>query len=393
MTLSLKRDYTSLSNCPLDIFFDVYRNENHDFWENISYDFKNLEPIYESISQENIIGVYVIILNEKREILLNLPINLDDWCLPGGLIIDDDFSHTILDTDQTLGFNMIQNHNNIKVKMESLFAIKNYSKKSGCVKINRYATYYLAKIVDEEDSTQSQYSRWSKLIELPIYKRDKVIFDNLYNPWKIQLILDLDATLFESAIMSNTSNDGYITDMDLLFKHHYLPNRIGHIMNYTSCVWTRPFMYQFLNTVVDLTDLSYWTAGSQNYQDGVLSMLKIGHLTQKKFYLHNCQKDANNYPSKSIEKLNEKLQGDSLYDMNRALLIDDLPLNHTNNPKNSYLISGWHVTNLKNSTDIEKNYKDMELMSLLQKLIYLSDLVIHEKITMSECLDMINKPL
>lgn len=232
------------------------------------------------------------------------------------------------------------------------------------------------------NNVKLRHIRFSELIKLPIYPQFKSIIDSIYNPLKIQLILDIDNTLLDSLIKVTSDHDSV-----LLAAGHDPDHFIGN-EQYNRLVWMRPFMYVFLQEVKALTNVSFWTATQEAFQSVLVGILGLKSYGDRIHYIDECTRVGDSV-HKSMYDLNQKYM-DSLYDPDRTLLVDDNAFNRQNNPLNSYPIKPWCV-DVKTLTDVEELFSDSELIQLLVYLRQSSDQIIHCGYTVPELVKKLQK--
>ncbi len=349
-----------------------------------------------------IISSYAIILNCKKELLLHYD---KKWQLPGGRLQISSLSSE-KNNDQLI--QLIYEQIKLHVKIKSLIGTKQFKKKknmnqSTLLDSNRnfiYSTYYLCEIISEipyewYSSQVCSFLRFSDLIETEIYLLNKKLLDNLYYFNKIQLILDLDLTLLESAILKNIkTNHDCVTKNDYIMSD-YNEHIIIKMNDNFRYVWTRPFLKQFLILMANLTRISYWTAGSYECQHEVMQNLDIIKYAEYEHYVENCSIDCENITYKSLINLNNQLKFNpdepDIYNLNYTLLIDDNPINKKYNMYNCIQIKPWNVTNASSLEELNNLLLDTQLFEMMNFIKYLSDLIIHEGLTIPIILERFQK--
>jgi len=379
------------------VTYSVYDDDNENHWDLVKLETDHCH-LDEKINEDNIISSYIILLNKNKEVLLTFD---NEWKFPGGhlkkrfTLIDDDFKHQLIE--------MVFEQIGLHIKINQLIGLKKYYKSiqsnmafAGTDQIIKYTTFYLAEINDNytndsflsnlymdtlNKSQKTSYFQFSRLIDMPIYFIYKQLFSVIYDPLKLQLLIDLDHTLLESARLTETKQvfDSITTD-DYVLKNHFAPDAIIPMYGYLRYVWTRPFLREFLKIMSELTHISYWTAGSYSCQDAVINAIKIKDYAKQSHYNDVCTIE-NNSIYKSISDLNNKLRtpidDSDYYNLNKTLLIDDLPLNKIHNKYNCFQIKQWSITESKSCHDLINNLADQQLAVLIFFIKYISDQVIH----------------
>ena len=352
----------------------------------------------ELINSKDIISSYALILNNDRKLLMYYS---KEWKLPGGYLNQGDLfnaSNQLID--------VVKEQTGVSIKLEKLLGIKIYQGYS----INKYSTYYLASIIDDKiENTDFSfdysfdydvaifekikheiicYFTFTKLINLSVYENNKVLFDNIYDQWKLKLILDLDRTLLESAQLTNINCDeDSLTLNDPLFINNYAPDEIIKLGHHYRFIWLRPYVHEFLDAMKNLTNIHYWTAGIKECQQSVLKITRLINYAVDIYYRDSCTLMSDGYPYKSIVCLNERLKNEKnincYFDLNKTLLIDDMSINKVSNDENCYLISPWHVIGT-NTFDLVEAFKDKELLGLIPSIKNLSDQIMHENLSIQE---------
>ncbi len=304
-----------------------------------------------------------------------------------------------------------------KVSRPSIFAFDDEKSPS----LTKYSVYYLAYVTDSPLLNQEYmqlpdnlsqfingklksdyFCRWSQIVELPFYPKHSHVLNFLYDPWKLQLAVDLDLTLLQSAQIcilatyENANNHDIATPDDNLFKVSHLPELMINFQDYQQLryVWTRPSMREFLQLASKLTDLTYWTAGGELMQKRILKELKIDHHARRTFYYDSCTLLPTGFPYKSFTDINHKLSTECVnyqYDTQRCILVDDSSFNYSHNPQNCYQIPPWTITKTASLEKLESCFRDNHLIVLMANLRKWSDRVIHEGRSAKELLEPYNK--
>jgi hypothetical protein len=359
----------------------------------------------------DVLSCHLIVLNRKRELLVNCT---SLWKLPGGPVYQQNLSHYVEGLVQQLNSNISTPTLHAMIEYQKIrppisFSFEDSDDLSDSTK---YAVYYLAYIVDSPAVTyvpmtlpyfingelkKNYFCRWSQIVELPLYQKHNQVLNFIYDPWKLQLVLDLDLTLLHSAqigifatYQTQTSYD-IATPDDNLFKISHLPELMIDFQEYQQLryVWTRPYLREFLILASKLTDLTYWTAGSELMQKRILKELKIDHYARHIFYHDSCTLLPTGFPYKSFTDINHKLETQCLnyqYDPQRCVLVDDSNLNYNFNTNNCYLIHPWRVTKSNSLESLESIFEDIHLMLLMSNLKKWVDQVIHEGKSASDIL-------
>jgi hypothetical protein len=266
---------------------------------------------------------------------------------------------------------------------------------------NVYNTYYLCNThylrkFYISDNSALHYYKFSKLVDFSVYVEHKELFCKIYDEFKINLMLDLDYTLLESSKFGDIKHEyDSITTSDYVSSHG--PDRICQIyhyglLNHHRHIWIRPYLYEFLNKVSELTHVSFWTAGSRDCQEQVMKSIGIYKYGKKFHYIDDCSKTINGQIFKHIRSLNktlsEKSSDSEIYDINRTLLIDDSPINYDANISNTYMIRPWTITKARSYDDLQYYLFDMELIKSLTYIKYYSDELIHNRMSIQNLLNM-----
>jgi hypothetical protein len=318
---------------------------------------------------EDILISYVFILDDVKRVVLQYK---KEWTLPSCSIRHVDGFDKI-----KLLVNKIYQDSGMYIKITRLIGLQSYRQTVGRwwfkSTITKYATYYLAEIVIEDPPNYCfdpypifAHISFSRLTEMPIYRQYRKLFDLIYNQFKIQLILDIDRTL-----LVNHEIDDHAEGPDL-FKSGRHPD---YIMDRSRYIWTRPNLHQFMSQVSNLTELSYWTASSADFQRQVIEITHLDQYTNTVHYYNDCLV-SQDLVYKSLVDLRQKYPN---YDLNRTLLIDDYPLNQQANPHNCLLIEPWD----------SPNYDD-QLTQFLILIKYISDQAIHHHHTIPDIIRKIS---
>lgn len=376
-------------------------------WDSVSVVDTQLDQ-YE-INPKDIISVCAIVLDENNRLLVHYNYTHNQWVLP-------EYPMVVGQPEKKLIINQLHEECGLHANIDKLIGIKIYKKTHvrNLLKkvITKYTIIYLVKIDknyhhinsdDEGDcsyakhvsniqsltniySTHQQkkivYMSHSQVVESSFYKEYKSIIDTLYQPFKIQLILDIDRTLLTSYIVSFEKHYCAMAPNHYILTQRWFPN---HIVDY-NCqmvyVWTRPYMYEFLEKLSNLTHVSYWTASEKVYQEKVLKGSNIDKFAKQIHYYDECDvSDDGVY--KSIIKLNERTP---IYDMDKTLMIDDYEINKKMNEHNCLVIQSWDVINIDSEKKIIQYKYDESLLIMLNNIRLISDKVIHNQMKIPQIL-------
>ena len=384
---------TYMDNQLLPCENDKIKYTEDDNWLSMSFKFEN-DINFQSINSKDIISSYALILNNKRELLMYY---LEEWKLPGGHLNQN---NQLID--------IVREQTGVFIRLEKIIGVKLF--KSDL--INKYSTFYLASVVDNNNELENLdfsfdfsfdsdstiflkynhetvcYFKFTKLINLSIYKNNKLLFDNIYNKWKLQLIIDIDLTLLESARLTNFHyGEDNVTINDALFTDNYAPDEIIKLGNHFRYIWLRPYVHEFLQAMKNLTLIHYWTAGIKECQQAVLNSTQLIDYAVDIYYRDSCSLMDDGYPYKSIVCLNHKLKNEKhtecYFDPKKTLLVDDSSINKVNNDDNCYLISPWRVVGV-NTYDLIKSFEDKQLLDLIPLIKNLSDQIIHDNLSIQK---------
>ena len=96
----------------------------------------------------------------------------------------------------------------------------------------------------------------------------------------------------------------------------------------------RPYLYQFLNTVKNYFELIIFTTATKNYADPILDVIEVkkGTYFSYRLYRESCT-IVNNYIIKDIGKFGR--------DLNKCIIVDNMPQNFKLQKENGILISSF----------------------------------------------------
>ena len=96
----------------------------------------------------------------------------------------------------------------------------------------------------------------------------------------------------------------------------------------------RPYLYQFLNTVKNYFELIIFTTSTKNYADPILDVIEV---TKGKYFSYRLYRESctivNNYIIKDIGKFGR--------DLNKCIIVDNMPQNFKLQKENGILISSF----------------------------------------------------
>jgi NLI interacting factor-like phosphatase len=217
------------------------------------------------------------------------------------------------------------------------------------------------------DST-SNFVKWIKyydLVEMTIYNLHKETIENIYQDFKLNVILDIDMTLLESLCTDNKTKKVY--------KH---PDNILTINNREYFIWLRPHLKYFLETISKFTNLIYWTAAMEQHQEYVLKKTGLDKYCKKVYYRDTCSFDGVNY-YKDLSSIG--------LDINQTILIDDNRIHKIKNPYNCFILKAWTPSYHHRMNDHLFHLKDDQLIKIISTLKFFAEYVIHDFYTVEEC--------
>lgn len=329
--------------------------------------------------------VYLICLNQKRELLIQY---CGKWSLPYRILAYDD------DTIELSKFFLLPSDRLLKPpQLISNDQSNIYFQIEIDVNQTEIDGNYL-NLLSISNGKTIKFIRYSRLIELSLFLQHRQILTKVYDPYKLQLLIDLDKTLLDSYIISNNKysnifellNKYIIDDNHPLIINNILPDTIlldglnSAFAGLPRYVWLRPHVRYFLDLISNLTQLHFWTAGNRPCQGKILNELKLSHFARNIFYSESCCKPLNDIWYKSVEYLNKLLQdkGEKPFDLNRVLLIDDNPVNQLSNVNNCLLVDEWNLSTITSVTGLSNRFKDSVLLYLIIYLKDMTDCLIHE---------------
>lgn len=345
--------------------------------------------------QNNIIGSTFIILDHDHHMFVHYDDKITTWELPSG---PTDY-HILADHERLML--ILSDQYGVSISNIRYWCIRKYTNHTmnPFKRIHtKYVIIYLADLNNnllhyEKYRFKNAMATYSQITELPLYNEYKPIIDIYYEPYKIQLIMDIDRTL----LISHTNVNYFLTKNyhpDCMVDYDEDTNDIiTDKQIQTAYIWVRPYMYCFLNQMAKLTHLSYWTAASAVFQSKVIKCTKIDQYSKYIHYIDKCSyhKESDIF-YKSITNLNNNPSCDSPYDMNRVLLVDDWIHNVKQNLNNALLVPSWDIECVDTYRKLYFYKGDLILNQLKSYIQYLSDKVIHEYMTIPELLSHPQRP-
>lgn len=323
----------------------------------------HLEERYRGLDTSCIEDTYVFILDQNHHLMLQYKSPLG-WTLPCCRL-----SHTCQFDDRRLITSLVRIDMNLIISIIKPIGLGYTSSKS-------FTTYYLATVdrpmIEQPDFKRCCAFTFSQVCLLPIYETYAPLIEVIYNPYKLNLMLDLDCTLLVSYAYETTS-----ANMNMINRDHYLIRNNCHpdyICPSGRYVWSRPHMHDFLRNVAKLTHVSYWTAASQEIQMEVIHETGLDKYSNQYYFGSSCSKSPNGDIYKSLIDLNQYT-----YDLNRTIMVDDLDINKIHNDENCLQIKSWNIVHATDYTQLYRFRIDCELIRLLSRIQFLSDQVIHHK--------------
>jgi hypothetical protein len=356
-------------------------NTNDDSWDSVVCETENLD-LYGDIQPHDVLMSVVFVLDATNRLFVEY--KTGEWTVPVCLHSTED---TVKDITKD-----IMNRYSLPIKVQKMVGLKiykNYDKGVFYTKPTiKYVTLYLTTIEQittayDEDSCATlmfthqhdlslyhAYLTYSRLIEEPIYRMYKPFIDVIYDPMKLNLLLDVDSTLLVSYQLYGTCLNNNITGDHMVFRHGYYPNHILNMDAMICYVWTRPHMLDFLKKMSDLTHISFWTASTRVYQEKVLQITGILQYAKEIHYNDTCLLTGTTV-YKSLEHLNKIIKVP--YNLDHTLLIEDNTVNKKYNMDNCLLVSPWDIIH-----QIDSALMDYELPCLINIIKQITDLVIHD---------------
>lgn len=341
--------------------------------------------LYESIDQTDIDQAYAVIIDDTRQLLLDYS-HHNGWSLPCKIVITL-YNTEMTDRDKLATYLAATYGSEIKIdRLLAVEAIHNSipnheSEHYGFVINSRYATYYLCRT----SSVETKNGCWfkiSKLVSQSIYAKYRNVLDEIYKNHKINLFLDIDNTILESVQLIKDDEKPSIeegkvnSDTFVLHSGLHPPDGIAYLdKSHTRLIWKRPYFDYFYHKVLDLTNLHFWTAGTIDCQEPVLS--SIGVTSYDIFCRRYCGglKSENSSYNKFFSTL-FAMTG-SRFVGRRCLLVDDLSHNCIYNPYNSYQIPGWAIAHASDAKQLANILMDRALLDLLDYIMQMTDSIIH----------------
>jgi len=337
----------------------------------------------EEIDVQYVIGTYILILNSTNHCTLNY---VNGWKPLYFSKVIGTLNEVNL-VNECIGEYGLHITNGCNIKRIGFQKFeKYYNNKTHIKYINIYTAHTDNQLSNPFDSQLGVFT-FSQLIDLPIYSQLKQIFDYIYDPLKIQLILDIDCTLIATYdyISHNVNKDGFVHPQHCLLLNHWYPDCIVHKFDQLRYIWFRPHMYYFLDQVSQMTHLSYWTAASELFQEHVIEKTRLNQFTQQIYYNTMCTSSATG-SYKSIQDLNTFSIVGPVYDLDKALLIDDSPTNHQHNPLNCIKVKPWVISYIKDASEVTFKQSDKELLRVLSDVKSITNCHIHQQKTIPQLL-------
>jgi hypothetical protein len=341
----------------------------------------------EEIPTHDIIGTYILILDSNNHCILNY---VNEWKPLYFTTVKGIINEVNIVTNCVSDYGLhITNDCSIKRIGLQKFE-KYYNNKTHIKYINIYTAQTCTNPLDRQPSpfdTPLGVFTFSQLVDLPIYSKLKRMFDYIYDPLKIQLILDIDCTLITTCdyISSNINKKGFVYPQHCLLLNHWYPDCIVHQFDQLRYIWFRPHMYYFLDQVSQMTHLSYWTAASELFQEHVIEKTQLDQFTQQIYYNDMCT-SSKTETYKSIQDLNTYSIVGPVYDLDKTILIDDSPINHQHNPLNCTKVKPWNISFIKDATELAYQQSDQELLWILSDVKRITDCHIHQHKTIPQLL-------
>lgn len=326
------------------------------------------------VPKSAVLGVYAIILDKNKHCILSYE---EDW---KPFYFHKDYHYP--DENELLKSYLFEDYD-ISVQDIQLIGSREFRKKNEV----KYAHIYLVQASSpiEFDQQQIAMFKFSQLVDLPVYNDFKAIFDYIYNPLKLDVILDIDRTLLMSYVLGDVQepNNSFIMKNHYILKNRCNPDYIINTYYFTKCIWLRPHMYYFLDNVSKLSNLSFWTATEKSYQQPIVEATRLDSYSKRIFYADTCSA-SNQYLFKSITDLNKRPDINYFFDPKRTILVDDSEINLLHNPTNCLKVDYFDPINVIDNTDLSSLLNDCTLVKALTIIKALTDQFIHQNITIPE---------
>lgn len=334
----------------------------------------HLEDRYKTLDKSHIVATYVLILDQNQHMMLHYTSH-KGWLPPNCHL-----SHKIQIDDRRLITSIARIDMDLEITITQLIGLGLVNVRSP--RTEEATTYYLATInktlVDKIDFRRCCAFTFSQLCLLPssFHKRFATLLSVIYDPYKPQLILDLDCTLLISyEYETNPEKMNSINRDHYLIRTNCFPD---YICPSGRLVWTRPHLHYFMENVSQLCDVSYWTSAPREIQMEVISEVGLDKYSDQYYFGSSCTKSPNGDTYKSIGDLN-RLASRTIFDHERTIMIDDVNLNRIYNSENCIQIKPWNIASATTSKHVDQYRNDDELLKMLRWIQFLTDRVIHHK--------------
>jgi hypothetical protein len=305
-------------------------------------------PTQDTLPTHQNIVIYLIILDDRRRLYIRYNPR------PHLLVIHD--GNPIKSIE-----NKVQQTYNLDIKLGNLIGWDTNSSESASL-------YYSATLQQDISQQPSSFINWSQILKMSeLIEPHWNAINHVYSQWKLNLLMDLDNTLYESLFIRT------LEDYEGIPKT-IIPDYVGHIgVDYTY-IWCRPHLKTSLEYLSKSCHLGLWTAGDELCQKPIADITGISKYMQPHMchYSNTCICTPN-YRYKSFIELNKMIP--QPYDLNKTLLIDDSVIHKNNNQYNCTNIKAWKPTK-----SLIKNGHDNELISLMNYIDKINDRLIHDQL-------------
>ncbi|CAD8210236.1 unnamed protein product [Paramecium octaurelia] len=111
-----------------------------------------------------------------------------------------------------------------------------------------------------------------------------------------------------------------------------LDETMGHFSEQLNKFISRPWLFQFLESIKAFCEIILFTAGQQNYADNAISQIQCDHLIDHKLYRHHTLYNGIHF-IKDLSKIGRPLE--------KTIIIDNTPINFQLQQENGLVISSW----------------------------------------------------
>ncbi|CAK64945.1 unnamed protein product (macronuclear) [Paramecium tetraurelia] len=111
-----------------------------------------------------------------------------------------------------------------------------------------------------------------------------------------------------------------------------LDETMGHFSEQLNKFISRPWLFQFLESIKPFCEIIIFTAGQQNYADNAISQIQCDHLIDHKLYRHQTVYNGIHF-IKDLSKIGRPLE--------KTIIIDNTPINFQLQQENGLVISSW----------------------------------------------------